>query len=68
MSYVETLYKKNFGKDSKELGYLKKIIIIFFFNKMEIVNICLDIDDVKKNQFSFQNGLIGFKYFMEELS
>ena len=60
--------KKNFGKDSKKLGCLKKIIIIFFFNKMEIVNICLDIDDVKKNQFSFQNGLIGFKYFMEELS
>ena len=35
---------------------------------MEIVNICLDIDDVKKIQFSFRNGLIGFKYFMEELS
>ena len=35
---------------------------------MEIVNICLDIDDVNKIQFSFQNGLIGFKHFMEELS
>ena len=60
--------KKKLRKRLKRVGISQKNNNNFFFYKMEIVNICLDIDNVKKIQFSFQNGLIGFKYFMEELS